>query len=484
LEKRWDRAVKPEERPWTERFRPRTLSDVTGNREALRKLVNWVNSWKARPPQNRAAFLYGPPGVGKTSSVEALANDLGFDLIEVNASDYRTAKRLETILGKASGQTQSLFGTRRMILFDELEGISGQEDRGGVEAILSLINETRSPIILVATGSPEEWGELLDPLMKVSEIVEFRHVPFRDIVQRLKVLCREVGVEAEEEVLELIAEKSSGDLRSAINDLETLARGKKTLTLEDVYWLGDRDRKGELPEVLRRIFSAKSFREAREAFAESPIGYEDLFEWIYENLPYAFDDPRDLAAAMDALSQADIHRKRAEETQEYRLLKYMFDAMTAEVALTRQESKGGGIVQEIRSALLRFGLPPASLLVQEGREGLIVKPTRYLGNDWQPLNNLLRGFGGRWVRGEGCWVIPYFRPPGRIDHLRRSWRSRRLMEDLTLKIAAKCHISKRAALREVVPYIRAIFQEDVKTGISIAQWLELEEGTIKWLRGR
>jgi replication factor C large subunit len=476
--------MKPEGSPWTERFRPRTLSDVAGNKEALRKLVNWVNSWGARVPQNRAAFLYGPPGVGKTSSVEALANDLGFDLVEVNASDYRTAKRLETILGKASAQTQTLFGTRRMILFDELEGISGQEDRGGIDTILIIIKETRSPIILVATGSPEEWGELLDPLMKVSEIIEFGHVSFRDIVQRLKTLCREVEVEAEEDVLEMIAEKSSGDLRSAINDLEALARGKKTLTLEDIYWLGDRDRKSELPDVLRRIFSAKSFREARDAFAESPIGYEDLFEWIYENLPYTFDDPHDLAKAMDALSQADIHRKRADKTQEYRLLKYMFNAMTAEVALTRQESKGGGLIQEVRHTLLRFGLPPTSLLIQEGKEGLIVKPTRYLGNDWQPLNNLLRGFGGRWLRGEGCWVIPYFRPPGRIDHLRRSWWSRRRLENLSTKVAAKCHISKRAALREAVPYIRAIFQENEKTGISVAQWLELEEGTIKWLRGR
>jgi len=476
--------MKPEGSPWTERFRPRTLSDVAGNKEALRKLLNWVNSWKARPPQNRAVFLYGPPGVGKTSSVEALANDLGFDLVEVNASDYRTAKRLETILGKASAQTQTLFGTKRMILFDELEGISGREDRGGIETILSLIKETRSPIILVATGSPEEWGELLDSLMRVSEIIEFRHIPFRDIVQRLKTLCREVGVEAEEEVLELIAEKSSGDLRSAINDLEALARGKKTLTWEDAYWLGDRDRKNELSEVLRRIFSANSFREAREALEVSPIGYEELFEWIYENLPYAFDDPRDLAEAMDALSHADIHKKRADKTQEYRLLKYMFDAMTAEVALARQESKGGGLIQEVRRALLSFGMPPTSLLIQEGREGMIVKPSRWMGNDWQPLNNLLRGFGGRWIRGEGCWVIPYFRPPGRINHLKKSWWSRRRLEDLTTKIAAKCHISRRSALREVVPYIRALFQENERAGISIAQWLELDEGTTKWLRGR
>lgn len=474
--------MRPEERPWAERFRPRAISDVVDNKEALRRLLNWVRSWRGRPPKQRSAFLYGPPGVGKTSSVEAIAKDLGFDLIEVNASDYRTAKRIETILGRASSQIQTLFGKRRMILFDELEGISGREDRGGVQAILSLIKETRSPIVLVATGSPEEWEEKLSPLMRVSEIIEFRHIPFHDVVQRLRDICKEVGVEAEEDALELIAERSSGDLRSALNDLEAVARGRRTLTWDDVYLLGDRDRKSDLPEVLRRIFSAKSFSEAREALGASPIGYDELLEWIYENLPYAFDDPHDLAEAMEALSNADIHRTRVRKTQEYRLLKYMFNAMLAEVALARRESKGLGLVQAIRHALLSLGLPPSDLSIKEGREGVLVNPTRWLGDDWQPLNSLLRGFGGRWIRGENLWVIPYFRPPGRINHLRRSWWSRRRLGDLALRVGEKCHISKRVAVRDVIPYIRVVFQENKTLGVSLARWLELEEATIKWLR--
>ncbi|MFB0543892.1 MAG: replication factor C large subunit [Candidatus Bathyarchaeia archaeon] len=476
--------MRPEGLPWAERFRPKAISDVVDNMEALRRLLNWVRSWRGKPPKQRSAFLYGPPGVGKTSSVGAVANDLGFDLIEVNASDYRTAQRIETILGKASSQTQTLFGKRRMILFDELEGISGREDQGGVQAILSLIKETRSPIVLVATGSPEEWEEKLSPLMRVSEIIEFGHIPFHDVVQRLRDICKEVGVEAEEEALELIAERSNGDLRSALNDLEAAARERSTLAWEDVYWLGDRDRKNDLPEVMRRIFSAKSFSEAREALGASPIGYEELLEWIYENLPYAFDDPHDLAEAMDALSHADIHRTRARETQEYRLLKYMFNAMVAEVALARRGSRGRGLIQAIGHALLGSGLPPSDLSIQEGREGLIVKPLRWLGDDWQPLNILLRGFGGRWIRGEGCWVVPYFRPPGRVYHLRRSWWSRRRLGDLAVKVGEKCHISRRAALRDVVPYIRVIFQEDRRLGVALARWLELEEETIKWLRER
>jgi len=472
----------PDKRPWSERFRPKTMSEVVDNEAALRKLLAWVRSWGVGIPDRRSVILYGPPGTGKNSMVEAVANDLGFDLIEVNASDQRTASRIDEALGKNTVQTQTLFGKRRMILFDELEGISGQEDRGGVEAILRLIKETRNPIVMIATGSAESWEELLNPLIRVSELIEVRHAPMANVLQLLKRICDSLEIEAQEEALELVAERSNGDLRSAVNDLEAAARGKKTVSLDDVYWLGNRDRKNGLTEVLHKIFSAKSFREAREAQEASPVKYEELFEWVYENIPYFYEDSHDLSRAMEALARADMYKKRADDTQEYRLLKYFFDAMTAEVALARQKSKGTGLIDGIRKASNCIHLAPSSLFIQEEREGIIVKPTKYLGNDWQPLNNVMRELGGRWQRERSLWIIPYFRPPGRISHLAGSWWSRRRNKDLQEKVAKRCHISKRSALIEVIPYIKAIFRENPRRAMAIGHSLDLEEDTIKWLK--
>jgi len=112
-----------ENQPWTHRFRPMCQADVVGNERALSQLRTWVRSWEKGIPKERAAFLHGPPGVGKTSCVVALANDLDLDLLEVNASDFRTKKRLEGLVGRASFQTLTITGKRRMILFDELEGV-------------------------------------------------------------------------------------------------------------------------------------------------------------------------------------------------------------------------------------------------------------------------------------------------------------------------------------------------------------------------
>ncbi|NIP35905.1 MAG: AAA family ATPase, partial [Thermoplasmata archaeon] len=79
-----------ESQPWSSRFRPCTLKEIAGNERAIRQLQTWLKSWGKGIPKQRATFLFGPPGVGKTCSVIALADDLGYDLMEVNASDYRT----------------------------------------------------------------------------------------------------------------------------------------------------------------------------------------------------------------------------------------------------------------------------------------------------------------------------------------------------------------------------------------------------------
>jgi len=471
-----------ESQPWSELFRPKTIAEIVDNEAAVARLVNWMKLWRTRMPERRAALLYGPPGTGKTSAVQAAANDLGFDLIEINASDYRTAARLEDLLRRGSQQTQTLLGKRRMILFDELEGINGQADRGGVAAIQGLITETRSPIVLVAGGTLETWEDLINPLIRLAELIEFRAIPSAELSEHLASVCLKLGIEAEEEALEQIVEKANGDLRSALNDLESVARGKNRLTFEDVYWLSDRDRVNQLSAVLSKIFSSSTRIEAREAFSSSPVGHEELFEWIYENLPYVYEDEEDLCNAMDALSRADIHKRRADESQEYRLLKYYFDCISGEVALSRKKSRNRGLVNAVAKASLRAGLPASALSIQETREGLVVKPNRYLGGDWQTLNVELRQLGGKWARDRGLWILPYFHPPGKMVHLRASWWSRARMTELAEKLAAKCHVSTRFAASEIAPFIKAIFQVNEKQGKLVSNWLDVGAETVKFLR--
>ena len=87
---------------WTVKHKPKSITEVVGNQEAIRTLEKWLRSWEETTPKQRAAFLHGPPGVGKTVTVEALAQDLSMELLEKNASDCRTEARIRRFAGLAS----------------------------------------------------------------------------------------------------------------------------------------------------------------------------------------------------------------------------------------------------------------------------------------------------------------------------------------------------------------------------------------------
>ena len=471
-----------ENQPWTYRFRPSCQAEVVGNERALSQLRTWIRSWEKGIPKERAAFLHGPPGVGKTSCVVALASDLDLDLLEVNASDFRTKKRLEGLVGRASLQTVTIMGKRRMILFDELEGVSGQQDRGGIASIRDIIKETMIPIVLIATSPGEKWQDKFRPLVDLSTLIEFSPVPFGAIVRRLKECAADLGISVNDEVLEHLADRSQGDLRSTLNDLEAISRGKERVTIQDVGGLGERDRKDYTPDALNKMFSAKSLREARSVISSAHIDYDTLFDWIYENLPVVLDSPRDLARGMEALSRADIHQTRAQRTQVYRLLKYMFNEMTGGVALSKLYSTGAGLLGQVREKTATLGFPPGAFTVTETREGIEVKPVKYLGNDWRTVNNGLREVGAQWVRGGNAWLIPYFRPPQLVWRYRRTYQSRRRRNEVAAKVAERCHISSKEAVAEVIPLVKVMVDGDPGMADEITGWLELDDKQSKWLK--
>ncbi len=74
---------------WVEKYRPKKIEDVTGNDEAKALFLEWL---KNKRHTKKAVLLYGPAGVGKTTLVQAAARELGFSIIEMNASDTRSEK--------------------------------------------------------------------------------------------------------------------------------------------------------------------------------------------------------------------------------------------------------------------------------------------------------------------------------------------------------------------------------------------------------
>jgi len=471
-----------ESQPWSNRFKPYTLKEIAGNEEAIRHLQIWLKSWERGAPKRRAAFLYGPPGVGKTCTVTTLAIEQGYELMEVNASDYRTKKKLDALIGRSIHQRVTITGKRRMILFDEMEGISGRQDHGGIGAIVAIIKRTEIPVVLIATSIGEKWEDKFRPLRDISLHIEYVAVPFSQSLARLKMIVGELGIHVDEDVLEMLADQARGDLRSMINDLEAIGRGQSRITMAEASSLTNRDRKDYTPDALMKMFSAKTLSDARKIISSAHIPYDDLFKWIYENLPFILDDISELAEGMDALSRADIHQTRAKRSQNYRLIKYMFDEMTGGVALARRNSEGVGLLKMARVKVAKLGFAPHEFAIIESPDGIRITPNRYLKDGWGRVNEAFRLMGGLWVRGAGCWILPYFRSPQLIWRYRRTWHSRRLRKSIAKKMGERCHISTREVVAEVIPLLKVIYVEDVSMAKGISRWLKLEDKEVEWLR--
>ncbi len=128
-----DLKPRPDRRPLADRLRPQHLNDLVGNARARFELKTWGERWQSGLPAGlRAAVLIGPPGVGKTTAALALASDLGWSVVEMNASDARNETAIDEVAGRAS-ITHTLSDvpyrgdrSRALILLDEADCLTGR----------------------------------------------------------------------------------------------------------------------------------------------------------------------------------------------------------------------------------------------------------------------------------------------------------------------------------------------------------------------
>jgi len=413
---------------WAEKYRPKKLADVIGNPTAVNDLRRWAESWERGTPKQKAVVLIGDPGVGKTSSALALAREFDWGLIEMNASDLRNAeaiKRIATEGAKNETFTDSgdyistKHGGRKLIILDEADNIFGKEDYGGVAAITHTIRDTAQPIILIVNDY-YALTRKSPSLKKMCLSIKFSKIHKSSVIKLLKSICQNEDITISNEALITLAEHSNGDLRSAINDLESLCLGKKKITEKDVATLGHRDISINIFKAITEIFKATSYIKAKESIYELNEDPEHLLLWLDENLPLEYKRPDDLAAAYDPLSRASIYMGRVRRRQHYKLWGYATDLMTAGVALSKSGPYHGY--------------------------------TRYQFPSWLTLMSRTKGI-------------------------------RTVQKSINEKISSKCHTSSYVTQTSIFPYFKYLFEHEKDFSISAIRVLELDTEEIAFILG-
>jgi replication factor C large subunit len=406
--------------PWVIKYRPRKVEDVINQEEAKSKVLEWLKKW---PNVTKKALLfYGPPGCGKTSLVEAISNEFGYELLEMNASDFRRKEDIERVAVRASTM-QSLFasGKKKLILLDEVDGVANKEDVGGLEAIEHLVKVTKVPIIMTANNP---WDQKLRILRDIAEFVQFRKLEKRDLMKLLHRICNAENLHCDEDALDYIVSRAEGDARAAINDLQAVGEGFGEVTLERAKAiLRPRDKERDPFETLKLLFSSRYAWQARNALSQSQLDYEQLKLWLEENIPHQYTDMEDVLRAYEALSKSDIYLGRIVKSGDWDLLVYAMDLMTAGVALAA-------------------------------------------------INN---------PRDKDKWTKYTF--PQRISIMSKLKEVRSVREDLATILAKHLHTSASTAKSDVLPILKAMFVSNPEYAAKLAIGLGLSEKMIEILAG-
>ena len=332
---------------WVRKYRPESLSDYRGASKQKKKLKEWAEEWE---PGDKPVLLHGQAGTGKTSMVEALANDLDYELVETNASDVRTKSKLKSELKEATRQ-ESFFGGQKLILVDEVDGMSST-DRGGTSELAEIVDETRFPLVMTANDA---YDSKIKTLRNRAEMIEIGSVHTNSIVAHLKEILENEGIEYEESAVKRIARQADGQMRSAINDLQAAAAGREKLTDKDTEAVGVRDSEQEVFDSLKMIFktsSAETARRSTDNLSEDP---DTFVQWVRENIPREYKKVGDRKRALDWLSKADVFNGRIRRSMNWKLLKYVYHFSTIGVALSKDEKYDGWTRYQYPSKLKQMG---------------------------------------------------------------------------------------------------------------------------------
>lgn len=288
---------------WSEVYRPKSLEDMIGNDEVRAKLVAWLSKWKKG---GKAVLLLGPPGTGKTTTVQLAAKKLGLNLVQLNASDRRTKDMLEERIGEALLST-SLFAEKTLIFLDEVDGLSGRADFGAIDFIRESIRRSLNPIVMAANDPDSAEVRKL-----ASVTTSFLFVrPSKDqIKEYLRIIARKEKLDVSDQELKTISVSASGDIRAAINSLQGGAPASK-------------DEKMTASQSLNLFFDATSYGDALKALRSYPGQPREKVRDLFTSVSRSRIREERKAEALDVLSRADVLVGKMVRGRDWRILRYL-----------------------------------------------------------------------------------------------------------------------------------------------------------------
>ncbi|KAM8808604.1 replication factor C subunit 1 [Eudromia elegans] len=294
---------------WVDKYKPTSLKAIIGQQgeqSCANKLLRWLRNWHKSTPEDRqaktskfggkddgasfkAALLSGPPGVGKTTTASLVCEELGYSYVELNASDTRSKNSLKEVVAESlnntsirdfcSGASSSVSG-KHVLIMDEVDGMAGNEDRGGIQELIGLIRHTKIPIICMCN---DRNHPKMRSLSHYCFDLRFQRPRLEQIKGAMMSIAFKEGLKIPPPAMHEIILSANQDIRQILHNLNMWCAKDKSLTYDEAKTDASKAKKdiklGPF-DVVRKVFAA-----GEEAAHMSLIDKSDLFFHDYSLAP-------------------------------------------------------------------------------------------------------------------------------------------------------------------------------------------------------
>ncbi|KAB5518487.1 hypothetical protein PHYPO_G00166560 [Pangasianodon hypophthalmus] len=297
---------------WVDKYRPRSLKNLIGQQgeqSCANKLLRWLKSWhknhsgNAKPTAARfgkfggkddgsgfkAALLSGPPGVGKTTTAALVCEELGYSYVEMNASCTRSKNSLKEVIAESlnntsiknfyTGASQTV-SDKHVLIMDEVDGMAGNEDRGGIQEMIGLIKNSKIPIICMCNDRNH---------MKIRSLanycfdLRFQRPRVEQIKGAMMSIAFKEGLKIPPPALNEVILASNQDIRQVLHNLSMWSATDKVMTYDQAKADANKAKKDMKMgpfDVCRKVFLS-----GEETAHMTLIDKSDLFFHDYSLAP-------------------------------------------------------------------------------------------------------------------------------------------------------------------------------------------------------